>query len=190
MATLEIQFIGRGGQGIVFLGLVLSRAAVIYEEKNATNIQNYESRMRGGSTTSDVIISDNEVVCPIVTKPDILVSLTDESLEEFTSGLKEGGLLLIDENAKFSQENNFKIFRIPSTQIAESDFQSTTTANMIMLGALIGITDIVSEESILNSLLDVMEQLDLKENVKEKNVQALIRGVKLGRSLTKKDSTN
>lgn len=61
---------------------------------------------------------------------------------------------------------------------------------MIMLGALIGITDIVSEESILNSLLDVMEQLDLKENVKEKNVQALIRGVKLGRSLTKKDSTN
>jgi 2-oxoglutarate ferredoxin oxidoreductase subunit gamma len=190
LATLEIQFIGRGGQGIVFLGYVLSRAAVIYEEKNATNIQNYGSRMRGGSTISDVIISDGDIVCPIVTKPDILVALTDEALGEFTGSLKEGGLLLIDESVKFSLENSFKIFRIPSIQVAESDFMSATTANMIMLGTLVGITDIVSEESILNSLLDVMEQLDLKENVKEKNVQALIRGVKLGRSLTKNNSEN
>jgi len=190
LGTLEIQFVGKGGQGIVFLGLILSRAAVIYEEKNATNIQNYGSRMRGGSTISDVIISDSDIVCPIVSKPDILVVLTGESLEEFTSSLKKEGLLLIDENVKFSLENNFKIFRIPSTQIAESDFKSTTTANMIMLGALIGITDIVSEESILNSLLDVMEQLDLRENVKEQNIQALIRGVKLGRDLTKKNSAN
>lgn len=121
-------------------------------------------------------------------KPDILVALTGVSLEKFTGSLKEEGLLLIDENVKSSFENNFKIFRIPSTQIAESDFKSGTTANMIILGALTSITGIVSEESVLNSLLDVMEQLDLKENVKEKNIQALIRGIKLGRELTKKNS--
>jgi 2-oxoglutarate ferredoxin oxidoreductase subunit gamma len=190
LAILEIRFVGRGGQGIVFLGLILSRAAVIYEEKNASNIQDYGSSMRGGSTISDVIISDDEIICPIVTKPDILVALTDESLEEFTGTLKEGGLLLIDENVKSFMGNNFKIFRIPSTQIAESDFKSGTTANMIMLGALTGITGIVSEESVLNSLLDVMEQLDLKDNIKEKNVQALIRGVKIGRDLTKKKQAN
>lgn len=190
MVTLEIRFVGSGGQGIVFLGLILSRAAVIYEEKNACNIQNYGSRMRGGSTISDVVISDDEIVCPIVMKPDILVALSEESLEEFTGSLKEGGLLLIDENVKSSLRNNFKIFKIPSTQIAESDFKSGTTANVIMLGALTGITGVVSEESVLNSLLDVMEQLDLKEKVKEKNIQALIRGVKLGMDLAKKNSAN
>lgn len=185
MATLEIRFVGRGGQGIVFLGLILSRAAVIYEERNATNIQNYESRIRGGLTISDVIISDSDIICPIVTEPDVLVALTGESLEEFANTLKEKGLLLIDESVKASLKNNFRILRIPSTQIAESEFKSATTANMIMLGALIGIIDIISEESVMNSLLDLMEQLDLKDSVKEKNIQALIRGIKLGRDLDK-----
>ncbi|MEM3587115.1 MAG: 2-oxoacid:acceptor oxidoreductase family protein [Candidatus Jordarchaeaceae archaeon] len=187
--TLEIQFVGKGGQGIMFLGLILSRAAVIYDEKNATNIQSYESRMRGGTVVSDVIISDEDIICPIVTRPDILVALNDEGLNEFTNNLKKGGLLLIDENARISLKNNFKIFRVPSIRIAESELNSITTANMIMLGALIGITDIVSEESVLNSLLDVMEQVDVKEGMKKKNIQALIRGIKLGRELANKNSS-
>ncbi|MGQ9723176.1 MAG: 2-oxoacid:acceptor oxidoreductase family protein [Candidatus Jordarchaeum sp.] len=185
MTTLEVQFVGSGGQGIVFLGFILSRAAVIYEGKDATNIQSYGSRMRGGSTISDIIISDEDVICPVVSEPDILVALADESLEEFAASLKEGALLLIDESVKFFPKNNFKVFRIPAAKIAESDFKSRTPANMIMLGALIGITDLVSEEAILNSLLDVMEELDLREKVKERNIQALIKGIKLGRALTK-----
>lgn len=190
MATLELQFVGKGGQGIVFLGLVISRAAVIYEVKNATNIQSYGSRMRGGSTISDIVISDEEIICPIVSNPDILVALADESLEEFTASLKEEGLLLVDETVELSLKNNFKILRIPATQIAETEFKSKTPANMIMLGALIGITDIVSEEAILNSLLDIMEELDLREKVKERNVQALLRGIKLGRDITKNSTKN
>lgn len=186
--TTQIQFVGSGGQGIVLLGFILSRAAVVYEEKNATNIQSYGSRVRGGSTVSDVIISDSEIVCPIITNPDILVIMSGESLEEFIGNLKEGGLLLIDESIKISSEKNFRIFRIPAIKIAEAEFKSKTPANLIMLGALIGMTDIVSEESILNSLLDVMLELDLRESVKERNVQALIRGVKLGRELVKKNS--
>jgi 2-oxoglutarate ferredoxin oxidoreductase subunit gamma len=185
LATLEIQIVGKGGQGVVFLGLILSRAAVIYEEKNATNIQSYGSRMRGGSTISEVVICDDEIICPVVSKPDILVALANESLEEFTACLKEGGLLLVDETVEVSFKNDFKIFKIPATKVAESDFKSRTSANMIMLGALIGITDIVSEQSILNSLLDVMEELDLGEKVKERNIQALIRGVKIGSDLVK-----
>ncbi|MFB0560872.1 MAG: 2-oxoacid:acceptor oxidoreductase family protein [Candidatus Lokiarchaeia archaeon] len=185
MATLEIQIVGKGGQGVVFLGLVLARSAVIYEAKNATNIQSYGSRMRGGATVSEVVISDDEIICPILSKPDILVALADESLEEFTAGLKEDGLLLVEETVDLPSKNNFKIFRIPAIQIAESDFKSKTSANVIILGALIGITDIVSEQSILNALLDIMEELDLREKVKERNIQALIRGIKIGRDLTK-----
>ena len=190
MTTLEIQIIGKGGSGVIFFGVVLARSAVIYEDKNATNIQSYGSRMRGGATVSEVVISDDEIICPILSKPDILVALADESLEEFTAGLKEGGLLLVEETVELPSNNNFKIFRIPAIHIAESDFKSKTSANVIMLGALIGITDIVSEQAILNSLLDIMEGLDLRENVKKRNILALIRGVKIGRALTKEFPQN
>lgn len=183
MTTLEVRFAGKGGQGIVFSGLVLARSAVIYEGKNATSIQSYGSRMRGGSTVSDVIISDDEILCPVITEPDVLVALAEEPLKEFSANVKEDGFILVDNAIKLSLKGNFKVFIIPATQTAESDFGSRTPANVIMLGALVGITDIVSEEAILTSLLDVMEELDLGENVKKRNIQALIRGIELGRGL-------
>ena len=79
----EIRFAGFGGQGIVTMGIILGRAAAIYENLNAVQTQSYGPEARGGASRSEVIISDKPIYYPKVRNPDIFVCMSVEALEKY-----------------------------------------------------------------------------------------------------------
>jgi 2-oxoglutarate ferredoxin oxidoreductase subunit gamma len=143
----EVRISGLGGQGVVLAGEILGRAAV-YDGKHAVQTQSYGAEARGSAAKSEVIISDEKIGFPKVRKCDVLVAMSQSALDKHLKDLKEGGTLLVDDDlVKNIPEINAKVFRIPATRVAENELDSRIYANVIMLGALTKITDIISEES-------------------------------------------
>jgi 2-oxoglutarate ferredoxin oxidoreductase subunit gamma len=170
---VEIRMSGLGGQGVVLAGQILGRAAV-HHGKNAAQTQSYGAEARGTTAKSEVIISDGKIGFPAIRKCDALIVMNQEAADKNAKDLKADGILLIDSsNVKKIPKTNAKIFKIPATQIAEVSFGQKIYANMIMLGALTQIMNIVSEES--------MEKA-IRDTVPEESVAVNIQAYKRGRS--------
>ena len=92
----EIQIAGFGGQGIVLTGLLLGKAAALYDGKQAVFTQSYGPEARGGASCANVVISDAPIDFPLVTRPDVLVCMFQEAYAKFRPGLKKGGTLILD----------------------------------------------------------------------------------------------
>jgi 2-oxoglutarate ferredoxin oxidoreductase subunit gamma len=96
MSRYELTIAGVGGQGSIMAGVILGSAAVEYDKKFAVQTQAYSSELRGGFAAAWVIVSDDPVVFPRVTKPDILVAQAQDSIERFVEVLKPDGMLIFD----------------------------------------------------------------------------------------------
>ena len=90
MERSRLVFSGSGGQGVITAAIILAKAAVIFEGKNATQSQSYGAAARGGATRSDVLISESDIYFPKVVQPNILVSLTQESYNTFSGIIRPG----------------------------------------------------------------------------------------------------
>src|SRR5512140_549026 len=93
---IETRFAGFGGQGILFAGITLGRAACLYAGKHATQTQSYGTEARGGASRCDVVIDDQEVDYPGVTSPDVFVAFSQEAYDKLSTGIKRGGKLFYD----------------------------------------------------------------------------------------------
>jgi len=171
LKKVEVRISGLGGQGVVLAGQILGRAA-FYDEKNVVQTQSYGAEARGGSAKSEVIISDGRIGFPMVRKCDILIAMNQEAVEENIKDLKKTGILLVDStNVKNLPETRARTFKIPATKMAEKAFSDRLYANMLMLGALTKITDVVSEQSMDKAIMDVAP-----EEVLSANLQAYKKG--------------
>ncbi|MFH1226323.1 MAG: 2-oxoacid:acceptor oxidoreductase family protein [Planctomycetota bacterium] len=94
----EIRFVGFGGQGIILAAHITGRAITIYEKSNATLTQNYGPESRGGSCAAGLIISDQPINYPHLTKPDVLVVLSPEGYNKYKDDIKNNGLIIVEEN--------------------------------------------------------------------------------------------
>ena len=79
---VEIRLSGSGGQGMVLGAIILAEAAAIFEGKNATQSQSYGPEARGGSSKSDVVLSEGEIRYPKATRLDVLLAMTQESCDK------------------------------------------------------------------------------------------------------------
>jgi 2-oxoglutarate ferredoxin oxidoreductase subunit gamma len=171
---VEIRISGLGGQGVVLAGEILGRAAV-YDGKHAVQTQSYGAEARGSAARSEVIISDEKVGFPKVRKCDILVAMSQSALDKHLKDLKEGGTLLVDNDmVKKIPKIEAEIFTIPVTKIAETKLKSRIYANVIMLGALTKITDMISEESVSKAIL-----ASVPEGTKEANLHGFKMGLQV-----------
>jgi 2-oxoglutarate ferredoxin oxidoreductase subunit gamma len=153
MKRTRLVFSGSGGQGVITAAIILAEAAVIVEGMNATQSQSYGAAARGGSTRTDIIISDEEISFPGVTSPNILVCLTQESYNEYASIIRPGGLLLTDSRlVKTAKKTDAKHIQLPLYDTVVDRIGKPIVYNILMLGALIGITDIVGPASVLEIL--------------------------------------
>jgi 2-oxoglutarate ferredoxin oxidoreductase subunit gamma len=170
----EIRISGLGGQGVVLAGQILGRAAV-YDGKNAVQTQSYGAEARGSAAKSEVIISDGKIGFPVVRKCDVLVAMNQEAIERDLRDLEENGTLIIDNSIiKSVPETKARIFDIPATETAEKLVGSKIYANILMLGALAKIANIVSEKAMEKAIEDTMARKDV-----ETNKQAYRRGREL-----------
>ena len=92
----EIRISGFGGQGIIRCGLIIGKAASLYDGKSATLTQSFGPEARGSACSAQVVIDEERVLYPYITVPHILVAMSQEAYSKFSSNLKEGGTLLID----------------------------------------------------------------------------------------------
>jgi 2-oxoglutarate ferredoxin oxidoreductase subunit gamma len=151
-----VRISGLGGQGVVLAGQILGRAAA-YDGKNVVQAQSYGAEARGSAAKSEVIISEGKIGFPAVRKCDILIAMNQNALDRHFKDLKEDGVLIIDSTYPNKiPRTRAKIFKIPATEIAEKTFETKIYANMLMLGALTKITNIVSEKAIERAIEDTI----------------------------------
>ncbi len=181
---LEVRFAGFGGQGIIRSGLMLAMASSIYAGKNAVQTQSYGPESRGGSCKSEVVISDKEIDYPKVDDPDILVVMSQEAFNTYANTLKQGGTLLLDPDMvpRHEFKGGARVFMVPSTKIAE-ELGRTIVANVVMLGALIAITDLTTIEEFKNSLLK-----NIPKGTEKLNLAAFEKGYEYGKKLLEQNT--
>ncbi len=92
----EVVIAGFGGQGIILTGAILGKAAVIHDKKHAIMTQSYGPEARGGSCSSQVILSDEEILSPSIEHPQILLCMNQEGYEKNIDSLLPDGLLILD----------------------------------------------------------------------------------------------
>ncbi len=169
-------FSGSGGQGVITAAIILAEAAVLHENLNAVQTQSYGAAARGGTTRSDVIISDSEIYFPKVIQPNVLVCLTQESYNKYHRMIRPGGLLINDNRYVRSArgvdalQKDLPIFKTVMERIGKP-----VVFNICMLGAVLGLTGIVRPESIIEVL-----KTRIPAEAIEMNRQALDLGLELG----------
>ena len=152
----RIRIAGFGGQGVVLSGVILGRAAVLYDRKKAVQNQSYGAEARGGAARSEIIISDKNINYPQVLYPDILIAMSQRALDKYIVDLKAGAILLIDSQLvkNLPEAGSLSVYRVPAHQIASQEFGKAIVANMIMLGFLVSLTGIISQEALEKSVSD------------------------------------
>ncbi len=155
MNRIRLVFSGSGGQGVITAAIILAEAAVIHEGLNATQSQSYGAAARGGATRSDIIISDKEINFPEVTQPNILVCLTQEAYNTYSSIIRPGGTLLTDKRfVQTTRKVDAKQIELPMYETVIEKIGKAVVFNICVLGALIGITEILQPQSVMASVAD------------------------------------
>lgn len=185
----EVRFSGFGGQGVILMGIILARAAALYDRspgpdgkplrKSAIQTQSYGPSARGGHSKCDVKISDQEMLYPFVEVPDYLVIMSQQAYLKYISERKPGTKVIIDPEMILEKPKG-DVYRVSATGAAEG-LGTRIVANVVMLGAFREISDIVSYEALEKSLLD-----SLPPATHELNKAALRRGAALGKEAIEK----
>ena len=156
MNKREFILSGSGGQGLILAGIILAESS-LKDGKKAIQMQSFGPEARGGASKAEVLISDEEINYPKVTEADVLLCLTQKSLEKYESSLKEGGILIIDQDISIDGDleeklKSKKVIQIPIIQTA-IDTGRVMVANIVALGAIRKATEIVSEEALQEAIL-------------------------------------
>ena len=154
MSRTEIRLSGAGGQGIVLAGQILGQAASLYEKgKAATFTQSYGPEARGGSCSAEVVISNDAMGYPYVISPQLLVAMSQEAYNKHTKNLNQGTKVIIDRDlVKPEPTDKLKILSVPATNLAR-EMGKTVVANIIMLGFVAAVSNVVSPEALKQSIL-------------------------------------
>jgi 2-oxoglutarate ferredoxin oxidoreductase subunit gamma len=150
----EMRLSGEGGQGLVLAGKILAEAAAIYDERNATQSQSYGPEARGGASKSEVIISDGDIDYPKAEQLDLQLVLTQEALDKYLKDLRPGGWLIIDADAVTRvPEGDWRVVRLPFVRLAREKLDKPVVANIIALGVIVRLAQVVSEDGVEQAIL-------------------------------------
>jgi 2-oxoglutarate ferredoxin oxidoreductase subunit gamma len=177
----EVLITGFGGQGIVLIGNILGKAATIHDLKHATLIQAYGPEARGGFCSAQVIISEEEILFPYVQHPQILVCMSQEGFDKNIASLLPGGLLIWDTDLVQPQDldPSWTAYHVPATRFADK-LGNKMMANIVMLGFLSAISDLVQLDSLRQAVLS-----SVPAKTRETNAKAFDRGREYGEAIQK-----
>jgi 2-oxoglutarate ferredoxin oxidoreductase subunit gamma len=182
MATERIIMAGFGGQGVMSMGQLLTYAGMV-EEKQVSWLPAYGPEMRGGTANCSVIVSDSLVGSPIITQDaTCAIVMNLPSMLKFEKSLLPGGKLIINTSLvdREPSRDDIEIYKIPANAIAD-EVGNPRVANMVMLGAYLELTGVVSIDAVVEALKKVYGAG--KEQFIPMNKQALEEGAKIVRSM-------
>ncbi|MGB3341998.1 MAG: 2-oxoacid:acceptor oxidoreductase family protein [bacterium] len=167
----EFRLSGSGGQGLILAGKILAEAAAIYDGKNATQSQSYGPEARGGSSRSEVIVSDEEIDYPKAVNINLLLCFTQEACDKYCGDISKNGILLVDSAyVTHLPEGDFKVFSLPITEIAEKEVGKTLMANLVALGMITALTNVVTKEAVESAILSRVPKGTEELNIKAFNI--------------------
>ncbi len=145
---------GAGGQGALRIGQIIAHAG-LQEGREVSWLPSYGAEMRGGTASCSVIVSEDEIPFPMVSKPDYCIIMNEQSLDKFESQVCPGGVIILDSSLVLRKvaRKDLKAYYVPAEQMAEQE-GNTRGTNMVLLGAYAAIAESVGIESIY----DVIDQ--------------------------------
>ena len=148
MKNCEMILAGFGGQGILFTGKILAFAAML-KDKKLSWLPSYGPEMRGGTANCHVIIDDEPIGSPIVTRPNILVAMNKPSLDKFENTVSDGGYVFIDTSLidRRVEREDVNEICVNATETAHN-IGNKGLANMVMLGAVLKKTELFTIDEI------------------------------------------
>ena len=170
----EVRFSGYGGEGIILSAGILGRAAALYDGAYAIQAQVYGPEARGGASMGQVIIDDAPILYPAVTDPDIYVIMSQQGFEKYGVLAREDAVMVLDADLVRSRPA-CRYHEVPATTEAKENLGREIVANIVMMGALVAITGVVSREAIERAVLD-----SVPKGTESLNSRALRRGFELG----------
>ena len=148
----EMRLSGSGGQGMILAAVILSEAIGQNVNRNVAQSQSYGPEARGGASKADVVVSEKEIYYPKAMKLDLLLAMTQEALDSYFKDLKEGGTLIVDTTLVTDVPTD-KYFGLPFTRLAKEEAGHVMVANVIALGAICTLADVVEEDDLLKAVL-------------------------------------
>ena len=181
----EVIIAGFGGQGIISAGKLLAQTAM-NAGKEVTYMPSYGAEVRGGTANCMVIITDELIASPLITKPDSLIVMNKASLDKFAPRLKAGGLLvmnssLIDDEPELDE--TIEIVAVPADEIAV-ELGNQRAANMVAVGAYLQSRLVFSADAAAESLPAVLAERYHK--TLPINTEALRRGAEFAKEVQSK----
>jgi 2-oxoglutarate ferredoxin oxidoreductase subunit gamma len=175
---VQVRIGGFGGQGIVLAGVLLGQAGVI-EGRYVTGSNSYGAQARGSACKAEVVLADSPIDFPQVITADILVAMSQGGYEQYQSQVKSGGLILYDRGlVRPEADSETQQIGISATDEALKNFKTQQSANLVMLGALIEISRLVSIQAMEKAI-----RLEIPERFRNINLEALKIGRRLGKEI-------
>ena len=143
---------GFGGQGVLLLGQLIVYAG-LKEGYDVSWLPSYGPEMRGGTANCSVVVSDEEVGSPVVTQADIVVVMNRPSFEKYEKNVAKGGKLFVNSSLidLKSTRDDIEVYYVPVNKLAD-DLGNGRVANMVMLGAVLEKTHVVSPVTAIDCL--------------------------------------
>ena len=172
----EIRIAGTGGQGAITVGQILGAAAALHDGKEAVVSEGYSPSITGGWSRADVVIADEPIDYPLVTRLDVLVAMYQGGLESNARLVRPSGVVVVEgklvdpSKVKFDGET----FSIPAVAQAQ-ELGKRVLTNIVLLGALLELAPVVSRDSVEKTLAERFPAFA------ELNIRALGCGVRLAK---------
>ena len=179
----RLKIAGFGGQGLLFLGRLLAEAGM-RQKFHVSWLPSYGPEMRGGTANCHVNISTTEIGSPLVSTPNVLIAMNKPSLDKFETEVKSGGLILYDSSLidHPPSRGDVEVLAFPATEMADK-LGSAKSANMVALGALIGKTNLLEKDAVIEAMTAMMQKGSTrKTELLDINVRAIEAGCQFARA--------
>jgi len=174
----EYRLSGEGGQGVILAAIILGEAAIL-DGYNVAQTQSYGPESRGGASKAEVVISDQEIDYPKVNDPQVVLALTQESMDKYGRRLKPGTILVVDSEAVDGPwPEGVKLYLVPIVHTALEVTGREITTNIVALGLIAGATDAISQASIAAAV-----KARVPRGTIELNLKALEAGIARAREI-------
>lgn len=177
----EVILAGFGGQGVMVAGKLLAQTAM-NAGKEVTYMPSYGAEVRLGTANCMVVIADEKIASPVVSKPDSLIVMNKASLTKFAHSVKKGGLLVINSSLiedRPQLDKSIDILAVPANDIA-LELGNQKAANMVALGAYLQRRGLFDADDAAKSLPDILAKRH--HNTLPLNIEALHRGAEFAKN--------
>ena len=179
MGPTEIKIGGLGGQGVILGGIIIGKAAALFDAKHSCLTQAFGPEARGSACSAQVVVDSNPILYPYVHNPHLMVAMSQDAFVKFSPELRPDGTLLIEEDLvkPTGLPPTVKVYAVPATRIAE-ELGKKMVLNIVMVGFFTAVTGLVSEQAAREAVKDSVPPATIDLNMK-----AFDRGYAYGKQL-------